>query len=326
MRYGHVLVALFVAACASEEMPVIGSDTTPAVPTASCEGKSASQCKFINSPVKLSSKPLRLPDSPYPFFKTRNTLEFVDANGQEWIAPAGILTDGASIPPLFVSFIGNPRSKEFLNAATVHDSYCAESNRNGPYYHTAPWQEVHRMLYDALRVSGTPAIKAKIMYAAVYLGGPRWKGVRKPPAKRRAGLAPRTRQAAAQGGLTQTKDGLTITATAGPGLRGMQADVPLTRLFSKQQLIAAFKRAKAHIEASNPSIADVEIYLTRLESDLSGPSKRRNFRVAPPLPNRDDLGGLGDGNSHGGGRDRGSSSDGPSRSGGYGSDGPATHY
>jgi len=264
-HHGSILLALILAGCASENMPALEPGNPPPAATAkvSCEGPMARQCKFINSPVKLSSRPLRLPDGPYPFFRTKNTLEFVNAEGKVWIAPAGILTDGASIPPMFVAFIGSPRSREFLNAATVHDSYCAESNKNGPYYHTAPWQDVHRMLYDALLVSGTSPIKAKIMYAAVYLGGPRWKGVRTPP-RRKAGM--------------EAHGGQTVIAPAG---YRRQSDVPLPRLFSKDQLIAAFKRAKAHIEANNPSINALDGYLEELESELSAslnpPKQRRNF-------------------------------------------------
>ncbi len=299
MRYGYMLIALLVAGCTSGDMPALDSASAPKVPTASCEGKSAKQCKFINSPVKLSSKPLRLPDSPYPFFKTRNTLEFVNAEGKVWIAPAGILTDGASIPPMFVGFIGDPRSKEFMNAATVHDSYCAESNRNNPYYHAAPWQDVHRMFYDALRVSGTPPIKAKIMYAAVYLGGPRWKGVRKV----KAGLAPgriplrSVRTADAETRVT-LDDGLTITPVGGPGLRSMQSDVPLPRIFSKAQLIDAFKKASSYIKANNPPIDEVEIQLTRLETELfdSLNPRKRNFKPKTRSPEDylDDMRGEGD--------------------------------
>ncbi len=287
MRYHHMLIALLVAGCTSGEMPSLESSAPPKVPTASCEGRSASQCKFINSPVKLSSKPLRLPDSPYPFFKTRNTLEFVNAEGKVWIAPAGILTDGASIPPMFVGFIGDPRSKEFMNAATVHDSYCAESNRNNPYYHAAPWQEVHRMFYDALRVSGTPAIKAKIMYAAVYLGGPRWKGVRKVKAEALPGKTPaQTDRTAVAATRVTLKDGLTITAAGGPGLRSMQSDVPLPKVFSDAQLIEAFKKAKSYIEENNPPIDAVEIHLTRIETDLfdSLNPRKRNFKPKTRSP------------------------------------------
>ena len=48
----------------------------------------------------------------------------------------------------------------------MHDYYCDVQ--------TKPWQEVHRMFYDASLFGGVSKIKAKLMYAAVYYGGPRW--------------------------------------------------------------------------------------------------------------------------------------------------------
>ncbi len=315
-------LGLLLAGCAAGDMPSIdlgaGSGTlagrqgnwtagalrqAPDVPEEACEGPAAAQCKFINSPVKLSRKSIRLPGEPYPFFHTRNTLKFVDARGQTWVAPAGILTDGASIPPLFVPLIGDPRSPEFLNAAVVHDSYSAESNRDTPYYHAAPWQDVHRMFYDALRVSGTPPVKAKIMYAAVYLGGPRWKEVRTPPPARRAALphgAPASNGTASL--QTRLPDGTAITAAAAKGLRALQSDTPLPALYDRQRLIAAFRQAKTFIERRNPPIHQVEIYLTQLEQELAGarpprPQKKTNFGARPIDRNADPLEGGGDGGS-----------------------------
>ena len=290
----------------------LASARAPAVKTTTCEGPRASQCTFINSPVKLASKPLRLPDSPFPFYRTRNELKFVDAAGTTWIAPAGTLTDGASIPPLFVPFIGNPRSRQFMNPATVHDAYCAESNRDGPYYHTARWQKVHRMFYDGLLASGTSPVKAKIMYAAVYLGGPRWSEVRQPPVRRaaleRTGSQLRVRLAG--GALSEIVhmpggEAVVITATAGiADLRAMQSNVPLTKLVPRERLIAAFKQAKAYIEANNPPVDDLEVYLTRLEQDLTGASrKKRNFKPTFRT-DRDELGG-GEGGNESGGHDAG---------------------
>ena len=139
-----------------------------------CETASNPTCAFTFSPVKLVGAPKRLPKRPLDFFETGDRLEFLDANRRRWIAPKNTLTDGASIPQIFISMIGNPRSAEFLNAGAIHDAYCGIGNEQLNTYHAARWQEVHRMFYDALRIGGTPARKAKIMFAAVYLGGPRW--------------------------------------------------------------------------------------------------------------------------------------------------------
>lgn len=131
-------------------------------------------CYFRNSPVRLSTKKVVIPGRPYEFYPLAVQLEFVDGQNRQWIAPRNTLTDGASIPEVFVSVIGNPREPEFANAAALHDAYCGIGNEDGPVYHSRTWQEVHRLFYDGLIVGGTPEIKAKLMFAAVWLGGPRW--------------------------------------------------------------------------------------------------------------------------------------------------------
>jgi hypothetical protein len=77
-------------------------------------------------------------------------------------------TDGASIPSWAQPIIGDPYDPSYLKAAIVHDHYCYKENR------VRPWRETHRMFYDALVDLGVDSTKAKIMYFAVYLGGPKW--------------------------------------------------------------------------------------------------------------------------------------------------------
>lgn len=140
-----------------------------------CGGPSQPSCSFFEGPLQLASNaPVRLPNRSYPFFPTVTRLGFVDSSEGRWLAPPRTLTDGASIPKIFVPVIGAPRSPQFANAAALHDAYCGIGNEKGPNFHTADWAATHRMFYDALRVGGTGEIRAKIMFAAVYLGGPRW--------------------------------------------------------------------------------------------------------------------------------------------------------
>lgn len=108
----------------------------------------------------------------------RNDIIFTDPSNLRWKAGKrdpdagpGIqtgLTDGATIPDWAQRLIGEPYSDEYLLAAVVHDHYCYDEN------HVRGWRETHRMFYDALLALGVPMVKAKIMYAAVYLGGPKW--------------------------------------------------------------------------------------------------------------------------------------------------------
>ena len=84
MRKGFVLFALLLAGCAGAEAPLLeatddaaGKRSFPTIRTISCEGPARVNCKFINSPVKLSKKAWRFPDSPYPYHRTRNDLKFI---------------------------------------------------------------------------------------------------------------------------------------------------------------------------------------------------------------------------------------------------------
>ena len=77
-------------------------------------------------------------------------------------------TDGASIPGWVQGITGDPFDSEFIKAAILHDHYCYKEN------HVRRWQDVHRMFYDALLIQGVSKFKAKMMYYAVLVGGPRW--------------------------------------------------------------------------------------------------------------------------------------------------------
>jgi hypothetical protein len=83
-----------------------------------------------------------------------------------WTAPAGTLTDGASIPEVFWSVIGGPFEGKYRDAAVNHDYECCVKMH--------AWQSVHRMFYAGMRANGEEAWLAKLMYFAVYFFGPRW--------------------------------------------------------------------------------------------------------------------------------------------------------
>jgi Protein of unknown function (DUF1353) len=93
-------------------------------------------------------------------------LRFIDSQGEIWEAAAGLVTDGASIPGIFQPFIGEPFHERFIRAAIVHDHYCDR--------HVKPWRKTHRVFYDALVNQGVSVAKAKTMYYAVLVGGPKW--------------------------------------------------------------------------------------------------------------------------------------------------------
>jgi len=94
---------------------------------------------------------------------------YTDAAGTIWRVPDGTVVDGASIPQAFWSVIGGPLEGPYRRASIVHDYFCVDRSE--------PWQQVHRMFYEAMLAAGTPKVKAKVMYYAVLVGGPRWEKV-----------------------------------------------------------------------------------------------------------------------------------------------------
>jgi hypothetical protein len=93
-------------------------------------------------------------------------FKYIDPNKTEWLTVKGDKTDGASIPTWAQPFIGEPFDKSYIKAAVIHDHYCDR--------HVRTWRDTHRVFYDALIELGVNVAKAKLMYYAVYLGGPKW--------------------------------------------------------------------------------------------------------------------------------------------------------
>ncbi len=96
----------------------------------------------------------------------KSALRFTDAAQVVWEAQAGLPTDGASIPGIFQPFTGAPFDPQFIKAAVVHDHYCVRQVR--------PWRQTHKVFYEGLIAGGVSQAKAKTMYFAVFLGGPKW--------------------------------------------------------------------------------------------------------------------------------------------------------
>lgn len=251
LRFSLPFILLTIAACVPQDGsntssgPAIGRSAA-GISETSCEGRSTKNCAFVNGPVRLSSKEILLPGHKFPFYKTVENLNFIDSNSKRWGAPAETLTDGASIPAIFIRIIGDPTSPEFINAATVHDAYCGSGNEDRAYYHAASWPKVHRMFYDALRVGGTPKIKAQLMYAAVYMGGPRWDSAAQVSKSTNTSLisfSTKSYGASAKQNLLQ---------------RGVPANV----------MVAELNRVKSYIQTNAPSIAALNRHLQIREIHL----------------------------------------------------------
>lgn len=172
LRPAAALLPLLLSLAACVAPGAVSRGAGLAADPAECGAGAA--CRFRNAPLQLEPGAITLPGRPYPFHAMARELDFVDGRARAWVAPKATLTDGASIPPLFVPIVGSPRTPEFALAAALHDAYCGAGNEDGPVWHAARWQDVHRMFYDTLVTAGTPPAKAKVMFAAVWLGGPRW--------------------------------------------------------------------------------------------------------------------------------------------------------
>lgn len=135
-----------------------------------CEGE---ECAIITDSLFRTSPP-KLQPIDDQLWKTTKAFSYVDISGKTWMAPVGTVTDGASIPAIFTPIIGDRFEKDYVEAAIVHDAYCARVNQGHPNYESETWGKVHRMFYEAALKNGTDPVRAKLMYAAIYLGGPRW--------------------------------------------------------------------------------------------------------------------------------------------------------
>ncbi len=91
---------------------------------------------------------------------------YIDPHGKDWSAPRGSIVNGASIPQMFWSFVGGPWDGAYRQASVVHDVACETMQE--------PWQDTHRMFYEACRCGGVDERTAKLMYWAVHHFGPRW--------------------------------------------------------------------------------------------------------------------------------------------------------
>lgn len=100
-------------------------------------------------------------------YRLTDSLVFTDPNGFDWTAPAGTISDGASIPRWAWSVIGAPFSGRYAISALLHDHYCETRERTS--------HDTHRSFYYGMRANGVKTVKAKFMYWAVVFGGPDWK-------------------------------------------------------------------------------------------------------------------------------------------------------
>jgi len=57
-------------------------------------------------------------------------FSYIDPMSNEWVAPKGTVTDGASIPRIAWTIIGGPFEGIYRDAAVIHDAACQERSRS----------------------------------------------------------------------------------------------------------------------------------------------------------------------------------------------------
>ena len=143
-------------------------------------------------------------------------LRYRDPDGVVWIAPAGSVVDGASIPRSLWSLMGGPFEGKYRNASVLHDVSYDQ--------HTKPWQECDHMFYNAMRCSGVGAAEAGTMYYALRKFGHHWKAPKAAPVKVGEDIVARA-EPVNQGDINETRDWIRNSA---PNLQQIEqrADAP----------------------------------------------------------------------------------------------------
>jgi hypothetical protein len=164
--------------------------------------------------------------------KLKETFGYIDPRGVHWDAPAGYVTNGASIPPTLWNVVGGPFDGPYRDAAVLHDYYCESKLRSS--------DDTHRMYYEAAVARGTSEQVASTMYAGIVLGGPTWEMA---PAKKKAGFDLL---------LAQT------TTTTTPAGKTVEVDPGLTNKDANAEQIKAMEDMKAWIAREKPSIEQIK--------------------------------------------------------------------
>lgn len=93
-------------------------------------------------------------------------LTFERPTGEVIPALVDLEFDGASIPVWAWVFIGSPFTGKYRKAAVIHDTLCFVKDR--------PSKDAHWVFREALRALGVGRVRARLMYVALLIGGPKW--------------------------------------------------------------------------------------------------------------------------------------------------------
>lgn len=102
------------------------------------------------------------------------SMRYTDKDGVTYKAPAGMATDGGSIPAFFYRTISPPYASPFLRAYLIHDAICDTARHlwEGGDHEGAKIlrKEGDVLFHEMLLFLGASKSKAYIMYAGVRVG------------------------------------------------------------------------------------------------------------------------------------------------------------
>lgn len=90
---------------------------------------------------------------------------FRDGRDETWLAPAGAVIDGASIPRALWTIVGSPYTGDYRRASLVHDVACEVAGDDSDARRRAD-----RMFFEACRAGGCSARDAMVLYVGVRMG------------------------------------------------------------------------------------------------------------------------------------------------------------
>ena len=107
--------------------------------------------------------PLTITKITRTLWRVEVSFDYYSKGGDVINIPKGFVTDLASIPRPFWSFIGPPAGGRYAQSAVVHDFL----------YTTQEFTRLKtdRLFYEGMEVLGTPRWRRTLMFAAVRLGG-----------------------------------------------------------------------------------------------------------------------------------------------------------
>ena len=160
-----VAISLLVAGC--DYIPASWLKKITGVPSTTSSSTSGTLSNnSFNGVVQAEFIIPAKPDDNFRDMKLLSPFSYKDPRGVVWEVPKDYITNGASVPWGLWNIVGGPYDGPYRDAAVIHDFYTEFKLR--------PWEDTHRMYYEASVARGVSDNRASIMYAGLLVGADRW--------------------------------------------------------------------------------------------------------------------------------------------------------